>query len=78
MKTVVSIMRFPPPPYPRKAMKTARDTQLGAAPATMVKAEHRKSDTLKANRLPIISPLIPQNRAPINMPTYTAMVIACL
>ena len=68
MNTVVSIIKFPPPPNPNRAMKTAKDTQLGAAPAIIVKAEHRKSDTLNANRLPIISPLMPQNRAPKSMP----------
>ncbi len=69
MKTVVSMIKLPPPPKPKKAMKTARDVQLGAAPAIIVNAEHRKSETLKANRLPMTSALIPQNRAPMSMPT---------
>ena len=69
MNTVVSMIRFPPPPNPNKAINTARETQFGAAPATMEKMEQRKRDILKANRLPIMSPDVPQNKAPVNMPT---------
>lgn len=67
--TVVSRMRFPPPPNPSKAMKTPREAQFGAAPATVVNIEQMKRDTLKANLLPITSALNPQNKAPTNMPT---------
>jgi hypothetical protein len=73
MKTVVSIIRFPPPPKPSRAMNTAKETQFGAAPAIMQNAEQRKRDTLKANLLPITSPLNPRNKAPNNIPIYTAM-----
>ena len=57
--TVVSRIRFPPPPKPNSAMKTPKDAQFGAAPAIVVKIEQMNSDTLKANRLPIISALNP-------------------
>lgn len=69
MKTVVSIIRFPPPPKPKKAIKTAKATQFGDAPATIVKNEQMNRETLNANRLPIISPLMPQNSAPKSIPT---------
>ena len=68
-KTVVSRMRFPPPPKPKRAIKTAREGQFGAAPATVAKMEQMKRDTLNANRRPMISALMPQNKAPINIPT---------
>ena len=61
-------MRFPPPPKPRRAMKTARAGQFGAAPATVENIEQMKRDTLKANRLPITSALNPQNNAPKSIP----------
>jgi hypothetical protein len=67
--TVVSRIRFPPPPKPNNAMKTAREAQFGAAPATVAKIEQMKRDTLNANRRPMISALIPQNKAPMSMPT---------
>jgi hypothetical protein len=73
MKTVVSMMRFPPPPKPSRAMNTARETLFGAAPAMMQNAEQMKRETLKANLLPITSPLKPQNKAPNSIPIYTAM-----
>ena len=50
-------------------MKTPKDAQFGAAPAIVVKIEQMNSDTLKANRLPIISALNPQVKAPTSMPT---------
>jgi hypothetical protein len=52
---VVSIIKFPPPPNPRKAMKTARAVQLGDAPAMIVKIEQINREMLKEYRLPIIS-----------------------
>jgi len=67
-KTVVSIIRFPPPPNPKKAMKMARAIQFGAAPATVAAIEQMKREQLKAYRLPIISALNPQNKAPRSMP----------
>lgn len=68
MKTVVSIIKFPPPPNPSKAMKTAREAQFGAAPAIVANIEHINSETLKANRRPMISALSPQKRAPKSIP----------
>jgi len=68
MKTVVSMIRLPPPPNPRRAMKTAREAQFGAAPATVANIEHMNSETLKANRRPMISALSPQKRAPKSIP----------
>jgi len=73
-KTVVSRMRFPPPPKPTSAMKTPRLAQVGMAPEIMADSEHMKSEMLKAKRRPMMSALNPQKRAPVNMPTYTAMV----
>lgn len=68
--------RFPPPPNPSRAMKTERAIQFGDAPAIMVNIEQMKRDTLNANLRPIISALAPQNKAPNNIPTYTAIVRA--
>lgn len=53
MNTVVSMIRFPPPPKPKSAMKTESDTQFGLAPATIQKTEQMNKLTLKANFLPI-------------------------
>lgn len=55
-------------------MKNPSDSQLGAAPAAMVKIEQMNRDILKAVLRPITSANTPQNRAPQSMPMYTAMV----
>ncbi len=72
--TVVSRIKLPPAPKAAAAMKKPSDSQLGAAPATMVKMEHRNSDMLKAVLRPMMSAKKPQNSAPTSMPMYTAMV----
>jgi len=60
--------------YLAKATKNAREFQLGAAPATMVKAEQTNRETLNANLRPMISAVEPQKRAPRSMPVYKAIV----
>jgi hypothetical protein len=40
-------------------MKTTKEAQFGAAPATVVNIEQMKRETLKANHLPITSALNP-------------------
>jgi hypothetical protein len=47
-KTVVSRMRFPPPPKPTQAMKKPREAQFGMAPARMAEIEQMKREMLKA------------------------------
>lgn len=73
-KTVVSKTKLPPAPNAEVAMKNPSDSQFGDAPATIVKIAHIKSDTLKEVLRPMISALKPQNSAPTNIPTYTAIV----
>lgn len=73
-KTVVSRIRLPPAPNAAIAMKKPSDSQLGDAPATMVKMEQMKRETLKAILRPIMSAKRPQNKAPMSMPMYKAMV----
>jgi hypothetical protein len=73
-KTVVSSTRFPPAPNALRHVNNPRTIQFGAAPATIVKTLEMNSDTLKANRRPMISAENPQNRAPTSIPVYTAMV----
>lgn len=75
-KTVVSSIRFPPPPNPIRAIKNAREFHDGDAPDAIHAAAQMNSDVLKANRRPIISAVKPQNKAPISMPTYTEIVSA--
>jgi hypothetical protein len=73
-RMVVSRMRFPPAPKAAKATKKAREFQLGAAPAMMVKAEQTNRETLKANFRPMMSAVEPQKSAPTRMPVYRAIV----
>lgn len=74
--TVVSRIRFPPPPKPSSAIKIDSEIQFGAAPATVENIEQMKRETLNAKRRPITSALKPQKTAPISIPTYTAMTRA--
>lgn len=74
--TVVSKTKFPPPPNPTSAIKNPSEPQLGIPPAAMAAREQTNSDTLKACRRPTTSAEIPQNTAPVSIPTYTAMVSA--
>ena len=75
---MVSRTRLPPPPKASSAMKKARLGQLGMAPATMQATEQMKSETLNAYLRPMTSAPKPQKSAPVNIPTYTAMVKAFL
>jgi hypothetical protein len=76
MNTVVSMIRLPPPPNPRKAINVASAGQLGEAPAIVQNTEQMNKLTLNAIFRPIMSALIPQNKAPNSMPMYTAIVSA--
>ena len=74
IKTVVSRIRFPPAPNAPAAMKNPSDSQLGEAPATMVKMAQMKREMLNAILRPTTSAKRPQNTAPTSMPRYSAMV----
>jgi hypothetical protein len=47
-KTVVSRIKFPPPPNPIMATKKASEFQVGAAPAQIPEIEQMKSEMLNA------------------------------
>lgn len=57
-------------------MKSESVGQLGMAPARMQLPEQMKRVMLNAHLRPMTSALKPQKRAPVSIPTYTAMVRA--
>jgi len=72
--TAVSNTRLPPAPNAERQVNRPSTNQFGEAPATIAKAEQMNSETLNAMRRPMMSAPRPQNRAPTNIPTYTAIV----
>lgn len=76
--TVVSKIRFPPPPNADRATNSPSTGQLGAAPAAIAKMEHMRSEVLKAVRRPMMSAVRPQKSAPIRRPMYKHIVSARL
>ena len=73
-KTAVSSTKLPPAPKADNETHNPSTTQFGEDPAMMAKIEHNNRDALKANFLPMMSALKPQNRAPTSIPVYAATV----
>lgn len=71
--TAVSSTRFPPAPNALRHTNVPRTSQFGLAPATIAKTLHISRLQLNATFRPMMSAPSPQNSAPTNMPTYTAM-----